>query len=109
LRWHKSRILSSRVVDNGLLFAIIESAALDMNNTRRGFRYVVFDVFGHAVSRVNLEGCWRTRDGAAKAMWAYLNTIDAKAITREGIEREERNHAREIAELLARPELQEIA
>jgi hypothetical protein len=44
LRWHKSKIISSHVVDGGLLFAIVTSDALDMQNTKRGFRYVIFDV-----------------------------------------------------------------
>lgn len=55
LHWHKSRIISARVIDRGLLFAIVTSDALDMNNTKRGFRYVVFDVFGNVLSRPKLE------------------------------------------------------
>jgi hypothetical protein len=35
LRFHKSRVISARHVDQGLLFAIVTSDALDMNNTRR--------------------------------------------------------------------------
>ncbi|KAH2035914.1 hypothetical protein KXW51_006159, partial [Aspergillus fumigatus] len=46
LRFHKSRVISARVVDNGLLFAIVTSDALDFENRKRGFRYVIFDVFG---------------------------------------------------------------
>lgn len=102
LRWHKSRILSARHVDGGLLFAIVESCALDMHNTRRGCRYVVFDIFGNVISRVALEDCWRTSAQADKAMWAYLDTVDAKAVTREAIERTERYHAQEMAALSAK-------
>jgi hypothetical protein len=99
LRWHKAKVLSTAVVDRGLLFALVESVALDIDNTRRGFRFAVFDIFGHVISRVDLENSWRTRDQATKAMWAYLNTIDAGAITLASIERERAVHDREMTEL----------
>ena len=101
LRWHKARILSARSFDGGLLFGLIESVPLDMHNTRRGCRYVVFDIFGHVISRVALEDCWRTRDQASKAMWAFLNTVDSKAMTAEAIEREEHHFAKEMSDLRA--------
>lgn len=101
LGYHKSRILSSRAVDHGLLFAIVESVALDMNNTRRGCRYVIFDVFGHVVGkRQDLENCWKRSEQATKAMWQELNAMDAKAITLAAIEREKASHAREMVELV---------
>ncbi len=99
LRFHKSKILASYVVDCGLLFALVESCALDMDNTRRGFRYVVFNVFGHVISRVDLEDCFGTKAAATKAMWAWLNECDAKTETLEALERVERRHAQEMAEL----------
>ncbi|MBR1038918.1 hypothetical protein JQ593_22805 [Bradyrhizobium viridifuturi] len=37
-------------------------------------------------------------------MWDCLNTLDAKAITRAAIERAERNHANEMADLRAKLE-----
>lgn len=86
LRFHKSRILMTRVVSNGLLFALIESCALDMNNTKRGFRYVVFNVFGTVVARPKLEDSYRTHKAAEKGMWAKLNELDAKALTLAAIE-----------------------
>ncbi len=104
LRWHKSRILSARAVDGGLLFAIVESVALDMNNTKRGCRYVVFDLFGKVVSRVPLEDCWRTSAAATKAMWRFLSECDAKAITLEAIANAEKWHAIEMAELRGKVE-----
>ena len=102
LRWHKSRVLATRVVDGGLLFAIITSDAMDMANTKRGFRYVVFDVFGNVISRVDLESSFRTRDQASKAMWAYLDTIDAQALTYEAMDRAIAAHAQEMTELRER-------
>ena len=66
LRWHKSRVLEARTIENGLLFEIVTSDALDMNNTKRGFRGVVFDVFGTSVYRPDLEGAFATKRAAVK-------------------------------------------
>jgi hypothetical protein len=92
LRWHKSRVLSARHTDGGLLFAIITSDALDMNNTRRGFRYVIFDLFGNTVARPDLEHAYRTSEQASNAMWATLSTLDAVRITHAAIEQAEKQH-----------------
>lgn len=69
LRWHKSRVLSSGIIGNawGLLFSITTSDALDMHNTSRGFRCVVFDVFGTAVYRPDLDSTYCTSKAAQKA------------------------------------------
>lgn len=102
LRWHKSRVLSARATDGGLLFAITTSDALDMNNTRRGFRYVIFDLFGHVLGRSDLEHAFKTHAKCLKAMWGELNSINAKVVTLEAIVAAERNYAREMAELRER-------
>lgn len=64
LRWHHSRITSSRDLHGGLLFRVTCSDALDMNNTKRGFRTAVFDVFGTCVSRPELENAEKTSQKA---------------------------------------------
>ncbi|MDE2103650.1 MAG: hypothetical protein KGL39_40805 [Patescibacteria group bacterium] len=99
LRFHKSRILSTYITDDGLLFALIESVGLEFGNTRRGFRYVVFDVLGSVVGRRDLEDAFSTQAMARKAMWAFLNAIDAKALTLDAIERERQNFAAEMSEI----------
>ena len=99
LRWHKSRVLSARHADNGLLFAIVTSDALDMNNTKRGFRYVIFDIFGTVLGRVSLEQAFRTSDQASKVMWAELNKIDAKAVTFAAIDKAAGDHQREMYDM----------
>ena len=66
LRWHKSRIISANHLCGGLLFRIVTSDALNMQNTKRGFRAVVHDVFGNCVSRPELENAARTSDKALK-------------------------------------------
>ena len=99
LRFHKSRVLAARVIDQGLLFAIITSDALDYQNSKRGFRYVVFDLFGNVVARPDLEHSYSKRAAADNAMWAAVNALDAKAITREGIAKAEKHHASEMRDL----------
>lgn len=76
LRYHYSRILGRGVFADGALFYIITSDAMDMNNTQRGFRYVVFDVFGAVVSRLPVDQCFRTSDQARKALSTWRGTFD---------------------------------
>ena len=101
LRWHKSRVMSAHVTDGGLLFAIVTSDALDMNNRRRGFRYAVFGLFGNVLARTELDQAYRTSDKARKAMWTALNAIDAKAVTLQAIAETEEQHSRDMAALRA--------
>lgn len=96
LRWHHSRVLSARTVDGGLLFAITESVGLDMNNSKRGFRYAIFDLFGTILERPDLEHCFKSDKAATKAMWSALNALDAKAVTLAAIEKATADHAREM-------------
>lgn len=99
LRYHKSRVLSARTTDNGLLFAIVTSDALDINNTQRGFRYVIFDLFGTVLERPKLDETFRTSRQAENAMWTALNAIDAKAVTLAAIERHKVAYANEMDQL----------
>jgi len=104
LRFHKARIISSHVIGEhrgALLFALVESVGLDMNNTRRGFRYAIFDVFGECMERPDLEHAFTTSEQARKAMWAALNAIDAQAHTLAAIDRQAKQHAQEMDELRA--------
>lgn len=101
LRYHKSRIISARHTDGGLLFAIVTSDALDMNNSRRGFRYVIFDLFGTVLSRCELEHARRTSDQATKDMWAAINAMNAADITYKAVEREMVHHATEMERVQA--------
>lgn len=112
LRFHKSRVISARAVDNGLLFAIVTSDAIDYQNTRRGFRFVIFDLFGKIIGRTELEKSFRTSAQAEKAMWAEINAMDADQITLAGIENAAKRHAYEMQEIrnhVARPSLDKVA
>lgn len=87
LRYHKARVLSTYTSDNGLLFSLVESVALDPNGYERGFRPVIFNIFGTILSHNNLENCFKSSAAAEKSMWAELNKLDAKALTIEAINR----------------------
>ncbi len=99
LRFHKSRVISARPTCNGLLFAIVTSDALNYENTKRGFRYAIFDLFGTVVARAELEQATRTSQQATKAMYAALDAIDPHSVTMAAIDRAEKYHAQEMAEL----------
>lgn len=83
LKWHKSRVLSTAILEGGLLFRITESCALDMHNTKRGKRCVVFDVFGTTVERPDLDHTFTTSDAARNA--ASKAEIDLIAHYQEAI------------------------
>lgn len=101
-RFHKARVNSAREVQGGTLFYLIESVAMDMDNRKRGFRYVVFDVSGYVVARVALENCWGTSEKAATACYAWMATADGIAITEEAIKRQERHNADKTERLRAK-------
>ena len=102
LRYFHARILSSRVVDDGLLFAVVESASGDANHSSRIYRYVIFDLFGTVIERPDLKSSWKSSAPAEKAMWRALNAIDAIAHTRAAIEHDRAAHQSELARISAK-------
>ena len=100
LRYFHSRITSARPIMEGLFFEIMESSSRDMRNTARGFRVVVFDVFGETVYRPTLDGMKATRTAARKA---YLKdfTIDAVAHYAEKLKAKADRMTREADDLYA--------
>ena len=99
LKFHKSRIISAHDTANGLLFWIITSDALDMHNTKRGFRYVIFDVFGSVIERPELENAFKTSDKAREAMREVLSKIDAVSHTLKAIDAQAQRAAHDFDEL----------
>ena len=73
LRYFKSRICDATEIVDGLFFKIVESVALDMHNTERGYRVVVFDVFGAIVERVSLDKTYKNRKQAERNFHFLLN------------------------------------
>lgn len=99
LRFHKSRVLRARHHDDGLLFSIVTSDSLDWNNTKRGFRYAIFDIFGTCLDRPDLEQSFKTSEQANKARYAALDAIDAKTHTLLAIERMRALATRELDDM----------
>jgi hypothetical protein len=99
LRFHKSRILSTHITDGGLLFALVESVALDPENRKRGYRPVIFDVFGTVIERPNLDSYYSSSKAATKAMWAALNAFDAKEHTLTALGEQKASYAAELDRL----------
>jgi hypothetical protein len=75
LRFFGSRIISAYPTDDRLFFKIVESVATDHNKSRRGFRVVVFDLFGCAVFRPSFDECTSTSAAAVK-LWMKSDKID---------------------------------
>lgn len=100
LRYHKSRVVYADWFRHGLLFAIITSDALDHQNTKRGFRYVVFDVFGNVVARTEMEQAFRRSEQAQKVLSKLLQNIDATGLTYTAIDRAKRQFNDEMLRLL---------
>ena len=101
LRFHKSRVISARHTDGGLLFAIVTSDACDYENKKRGFRYVIFDVTGYVVERTQLENAYRTSKRCTDAMWKAIDALNAYDITVAAIVRQETNYQREVRDMRA--------
>lgn len=66
LKYHYSRIMQATPIFSGLYLTIVESCALDPDNTRRGFRVVVFDLWGRTVHHPDLDHCAATKAAALR-------------------------------------------
>jgi hypothetical protein len=110
LRYHKSRVVYAKASSSGLLFYLITSDALDMQNTKRGFRYAIFDLFGRCLARVELKDAFRTKRQAEMAMWVLPpQPIDEIAHTLEAIAQDRACHAWEMDQLTALVERKRVA
>jgi hypothetical protein len=86
LRYFYARVIGAHDDADGLLFWIVESTAQDHENTARGFRPVVFDIFGEVVFRPNLSGMVKTSDKARALYRDWLESFDIVAHYREALE-----------------------
>lgn len=85
LRFHKGRVLAARPLHEGLFYWIFESCSLDYENTRRGFRAVLFDLFGNTVYRPSLDECRKSRSAAETDFQSWANTFDPIAHYRQNL------------------------
>ena len=86
LKFFVCRISSAHETQNGLLFYVIESSFLDFQNTKRGFRYAIFDVFGDCVARLDVDQAFSTSAQAKKAMWKELESFNTAEHYRKALE-----------------------
>ena len=100
LRFHHARINYAKPAGDGWLFTILESVSVDMHNTEREHRYVIFDVAGNVVNKPSLGDGFRTSAQAHKALVRELDSIDAEAITHAAIQRSGDVAAYEVAEAM---------
>jgi hypothetical protein len=100
LRSFHSRVLSSSDQAGGLLFRITTSDSLDMHNTKRGTRCVVFDIFGTTVYHPDLENTFKSSAAALKACDAAMAEFDLVAHYRQAIAERLARAEREAADLL---------
>jgi hypothetical protein len=99
LRYFHARITSARPIMEGLFFEIMESSSKDMHNTARGFRVVVFDVFGETVYRPGIEDMKSTSAAARKEYELDFAIIDPAAYYTERLQSRARTLAREAEAL----------
>lgn len=79
LRFFHARILRARPECHGLLFVLVESVAADMRNTSRGFRFVVFDIFGTVINdrpALDTDSLYKSSDKASAAAADWLESFD---------------------------------
>lgn len=100
LRYFHSRILSAHPIFDGLFYQITESCSLDPDNSRRGFRCVVFDIFGEAVYRPDLESCRASRDPAERDCTKWRDTFDPVSYYRETLAKRAERMGKDAAALL---------
>jgi hypothetical protein len=86
LRYFHARVVGAHNDADGLLFWIVESSAKDPDNSARGFRPVVFDIFGEVVFRLNLADMVKTSDKARALYRDWLESFDIVAHYREALE-----------------------
>lgn len=99
LRYHKARILSALPVSNGAFYKIIESTALDYENTRRGYRAVVFDIYGSTIYCPDLDNCFKTKEKADKAFFKWFEDFNEKEHYRKVIQDKLKENQKQIDQL----------
>lgn len=79
LKFFGARINRAHQSASGLLFFIVESSFLDMQKTKRGFRFHLFDIFGEEIGKQELDQAVRTSEQAKKAGYRFIDQFDLTA------------------------------
>jgi hypothetical protein len=79
LKFFGARINSAHQSASGLLFFVVESSFLDMQKTKRGFRFHLFDIFGQEIGKQELSEAVKTSEQARKAGYKFIDQFDLTA------------------------------
>ena len=101
LRFFGARINSAHHTASGLLFFIVESSFLDMQKTKRGFRFHLFDIFGQEIGNQELDQAVKTSEQARKAGYRFLENFDLAKHYAQKLEDIARRAKREASEAQA--------
>ena len=101
LRFFGARINSAHHTASGLLFFIVESSFLDMQKTKRGFRFHLFDIFGQEIGNQELDQAVKTSEQARKAGYQFLDNFDLAKHYAQKFESIARKAKREASEAQA--------
>jgi hypothetical protein len=101
LRFFGARINSAHHTASGLLFFIVESSFLDMQKTKRGFRFHLFDIFGQEIGKQELDQAVKTSEQARKAGYQFLDNFDLAKHYAQKLEDIARKANREASEAQA--------
>ena len=101
LRFFGARINSAHHTASGLLFFIVESSFLDMQKTKRGFRFHLFDIFGQEIGNQELDQAVKTSEQARKAGYQFLDSFDLAKHYAQKLEDIARRAKREASEAQA--------
>jgi hypothetical protein len=101
LRFFGARINSAHHTASGLLFFIVESSFLDMQKTKRGFRFHLFDIFGQEIGKQELDQAVKTSEQARKAGYRFLDNFDLAKHYAQKLEDIARKANREASEAQA--------
>jgi signal recognition particle subunit SEC65 len=78
MRYFNSRITLAQPSTFGMFYLITESVSFDPQNSKRGFRCVLFDINGSVVYRPNLEELENTSTKAEKTFYKWFETFNPK-------------------------------
>jgi hypothetical protein len=101
LRFFGARINSAHQTASGLLFFIVESSFLDMQKTKRGFRFHLFDIFGQELGNQELDQAVKTSEQARKAGYQFIDNFDLPKHYAQKLEDIARRAKREASEAQA--------
>lgn len=101
LRFFHSRILACSAHHAGMFLRVIETVALDYQNTQRGYRVVLFDLTGGTVYHPGLDECHKTKGAAYRAFEAWFATFNPVEHYRALLTARAERTARQAAEMAA--------